>query len=181
MGRSWASLDQGSTQPSILSPAIPKFLLPLSFSVPVSGLGLVLPPASHHPHTRAHRWQCPKQLWHRALLGRLSRAGHKPFYPALSICLHIPPPVLSPHCSPQHTQMSMLAKPLGTGGKGWPALCQTHRRTPQPSPSLLKKASCTSLGGTWLENSPWCPLPRHQDLSPSLCPLVQEWAVDGAS
>lgn len=48
------------------------------FSVPVSSLSLVLPPASHHVHTRAHHWQCPKQLWHRTLSGRLSRAEHNP-------------------------------------------------------------------------------------------------------
>lgn len=147
MGRSWASSDQGSTQPSILSPAIPKLLLPLSFSVPVSGLGLVLPPASYQPHTRAHRWQCPKQLWHRALSGRLSRAGHNPStLPYPSVCISLPP-------SWAHTALPSAHKcprwqsPLAEGAKGGQPCAKpivVHPGLPLPS---SKKPPALRLGG----------------------------------
>lgn len=43
MGHNWASSDQGPALPGLTSPAMPRFHLLLSFSLPASGLGLVLP------------------------------------------------------------------------------------------------------------------------------------------
>lgn len=83
---------------------------------PVSALGLVLP----LPLPMLTPEPTPGSVPSSCDTG--SRAGHKPSTlpcPSVCICLPHPEPTL-------HAQMSMLAKPLGRGGKGWPALCQSH-------------------------------------------------------
>lgn len=177
MGHNWASSDQGPALPSLMSPAMPRFLYCFLFPAPVSGLGLVLPlpPTMLTPESTTGKGpsSCDTGLfqggWEELGTTLLPSLVHLSAYP--SPCPEPTLPFLA------HTNVHAGKAPWQRGQK-------VASSVPNPSLDTLalpfppQKYLLFARGElTTQAHVASYPLPWHQDLSLSVCPLAQERTV----